>query len=492
MPAFSRVKTWASGEVLTAAELNGEFDNIINNFTLTNLDDYSSNVAQMQEIANPGSVSSESLATSLSGELTRLRYMLKAIHGGAQWYASALTGWITTAMIGNDQITNAKIADDAVDTEQLADGAVTSDKLDIGSLTPANLPTVSLGQAKFGLPSSFGFGYSMTGGATTSYTPTVVSRASNVTSCTLSATPSAVDVGQIFRLLGCTTTSFNGAFLVLGKSGNTLYLYNPGADGACTIGAGTADSGPWKEYVPTATIGFGVSSQVIGSITRASNVVTLTPTGGPGSYTATVGQKVMVAGNTTASFSGLHTVTSYNAGTGAITYAQTGVDETGTPSSGTCYVLLACELTTNGRPTAVGLQGGSAKLTAVTSTAAGQLRIYRPDSTYSFSSIAIAPILNSLIRGVSDFTETTTPATVYVSNTDGSFNVSDSLPLSLQVTATRMTQVPLASYRVVEPTLAAGTYDYFVTMVVTDDLGNIMTTSDTFALQSPHLVAYEF
>lgn len=491
MPAFSRVKTWSSGEVLTAADLNAEFDNIINNFTLTNLDDYSVNTAQMQEIVSPGDVASESPATNLAGEITRLRYMLKLIHGKAQWYASTLSGWITTAMLGDNQVTQVKLATGAVGTPQLIDGSVTAPKLAIGSLTPANLPAVPISQAKFGLPSTFGVGYSMTGGAVTTYTPTAVSRASNVTTCLLSTTPTAVTIGQFFRLIGCTTASFNGAWLVLGKSGNTVYLYNPGADGACTIGAGTADSGPWKEYVPAVAIGFG--SDVIGSIVRTSNIVTLTPNGGAGTYTASVGQKVAVAGNTTTSFSGLFTVLSYNSGTGAITYAQTGADETGTPATGTCYVLLACQITTNGRPTKIELQGGSAKLTAVTSTAAGQLRIYRPDSTYAFGITAIAPLMQTLVRGVSSIVTTLSPSgTIYISTSEPTYNSGSSEPLTVSTAATRISQVPLSSYSIVEPSLASGTHDYFVTMVVTDELSNIMSTSDIFALQAPHLVAYEF
>lgn len=53
------------------------------------LDDYSVNVTQMQTATDPGGVGSESLATSLAGEIERLRFVLKQLGQGAQWYSSA-------------------------------------------------------------------------------------------------------------------------------------------------------------------------------------------------------------------------------------------------------------------------------------------------------------------------------------------------------------------------------------------------------------------
>lgn len=87
MPAnFSRLKTWASLEVLTNEDLNDEFDNIINSLSNTTLDDYSTNVAQMQLQTSPGTVGSESLATSLAGELERIRFVIARITGKTYWY----------------------------------------------------------------------------------------------------------------------------------------------------------------------------------------------------------------------------------------------------------------------------------------------------------------------------------------------------------------------------------------------------------------------
>jgi hypothetical protein len=77
---FPRVKTWTT-EIATNTDLNAEFDNILNNLDPDGVDDYSVNVAQMRLQTNPGEVGSESLATSLAGELERLRYVIKRIIG---------------------------------------------------------------------------------------------------------------------------------------------------------------------------------------------------------------------------------------------------------------------------------------------------------------------------------------------------------------------------------------------------------------------------
>src|SRR5690606_5719912 len=86
MALFSRVKTWVSNEVLTAADLNAEFDNILNNSVASSIIGASANVTAMQATVDPGDVGSESLAASVTGELQRLRYVIKRIVGGTQWY----------------------------------------------------------------------------------------------------------------------------------------------------------------------------------------------------------------------------------------------------------------------------------------------------------------------------------------------------------------------------------------------------------------------
>lgn len=88
---YSRVNIEADGNILTAANYNAEHDNHITYATPQYHDDYSANASQMQATADPGEVGTESLATSLSGELERLRFAIKEIKGTSQWYPSPTT-----------------------------------------------------------------------------------------------------------------------------------------------------------------------------------------------------------------------------------------------------------------------------------------------------------------------------------------------------------------------------------------------------------------
>lgn len=88
---FSRVTTWSNGQVLTASALNAEFDNILNNLDPDGIDDFSVDTTEMRSTADPYPASSESLATSLEGELERLRYQILEIKKAIQ--ASNVTYW---------------------------------------------------------------------------------------------------------------------------------------------------------------------------------------------------------------------------------------------------------------------------------------------------------------------------------------------------------------------------------------------------------------
>lgn len=90
---FNRLHTWALTEVITTSQLNQEFDNILNNLDPTGIGSYSTSVAQMQIVTSPGTPGAESLATSLAGEVERLRYMIKSILGvsASQWYSPPTT-----------------------------------------------------------------------------------------------------------------------------------------------------------------------------------------------------------------------------------------------------------------------------------------------------------------------------------------------------------------------------------------------------------------
>jgi hypothetical protein len=81
--------TRATGTVLTATIYNGDHQNHIDNDIPAMSDDYSVNVSQMQSNVDPGEPGSESLPTSLAGELERIRFCIKEMKGTGQWYTTA-------------------------------------------------------------------------------------------------------------------------------------------------------------------------------------------------------------------------------------------------------------------------------------------------------------------------------------------------------------------------------------------------------------------
>lgn len=71
---------------LTPDIYNADHQNHIDNAVPALFDDYSASVAQMRLMTSPGGVGSESLPTSLAGEIERLRYIIKQITGNTYWY----------------------------------------------------------------------------------------------------------------------------------------------------------------------------------------------------------------------------------------------------------------------------------------------------------------------------------------------------------------------------------------------------------------------
>lgn len=84
---MARVKVWLDGEILTASDINAEFDNCLASSTTPDtLDDVSGNLVEMQAVADPYPADAASLATTMRGEIQRLRYLLKQITGETEWY----------------------------------------------------------------------------------------------------------------------------------------------------------------------------------------------------------------------------------------------------------------------------------------------------------------------------------------------------------------------------------------------------------------------
>lgn len=89
MPGLYTHTARIDGESYTAAKLNADHQNHIDNHIPTKMDDYSTDAAQMREQTDPGEQGSESLPTHLAGELQRLRYAIAELKGTTYWYESS-------------------------------------------------------------------------------------------------------------------------------------------------------------------------------------------------------------------------------------------------------------------------------------------------------------------------------------------------------------------------------------------------------------------
>ena len=83
---FARSRTFIAGETLTAVNLNAIETNILNNFTPAGMDDQSTDVTAMRVTIDPYPSDVASLATSLQGEIERIRYIIALITGETYWY----------------------------------------------------------------------------------------------------------------------------------------------------------------------------------------------------------------------------------------------------------------------------------------------------------------------------------------------------------------------------------------------------------------------
>jgi len=106
---FGRVKTWVTLETVTYSDLNAEFNNVLDNLTAANVDDFSANVSQMQTTADPGEVGTESLATSVAGELSRLRHLIREISGEDEWYETPTSSLLGLANAIGTGLTNNRL-----------------------------------------------------------------------------------------------------------------------------------------------------------------------------------------------------------------------------------------------------------------------------------------------------------------------------------------------------------------------------------------------
>ena len=138
--------TRADGLVLTHTIYNADHQNHIDNGVPLQLDDYSTDVTQMRVTRDPYPAATESLATTLGGELASIRYVLEQITNSANWYidptgldsaivSSSLTsvGTIVTGVWNGTSIgtayTDAKVTSVSGSTGAVSDGDIDHDSL---------------------------------------------------------------------------------------------------------------------------------------------------------------------------------------------------------------------------------------------------------------------------------------------------------------------------------------------------------------------------
>lgn len=76
---------------VSEAEYNADHQNHINNHIPEKIDDYSPDVAGMRATTDPGEIGTESLPTTLAGEIERIRKVIVEITGETYWYETPAT-----------------------------------------------------------------------------------------------------------------------------------------------------------------------------------------------------------------------------------------------------------------------------------------------------------------------------------------------------------------------------------------------------------------
>lgn len=83
---YPQIKTAVTGDILTATDYNNEHQNHITNNDPGSINDDSPTVTEMKVTVDPGESGTESLATTLTGEIQRLRFAIVDMKGTSFWY----------------------------------------------------------------------------------------------------------------------------------------------------------------------------------------------------------------------------------------------------------------------------------------------------------------------------------------------------------------------------------------------------------------------
>lgn len=140
---YSQIKTAVTGDILTATDYNNEHQNHITNNDPTAINDSSATVTAMRTTTDPGESGTESLPTTLDGEIQRLRFAIVDLKGTTYWYQTPtktlaqmlpLSGGTVTGTI---TMSGATIAMGAQKITGLANGTAATDAAAFGQIPTA-------------------------------------------------------------------------------------------------------------------------------------------------------------------------------------------------------------------------------------------------------------------------------------------------------------------------------------------------------------------
>src|SRR3990167_6410562 len=144
---YSKIKSVVTGETITASDRNSEHDNQSANMTPAIGDDYSTNLTEMRLDNDPYPADVASQATTLAGEIERLRYQIRQITGKTYWYQDPpfnFTNWVdaskySTLKAAVDDIGSAQktlVISTSINASNAADAVVTPSTLSIYPISP--------------------------------------------------------------------------------------------------------------------------------------------------------------------------------------------------------------------------------------------------------------------------------------------------------------------------------------------------------------------
>lgn len=105
MPGNYTITIRNNGDAIDQIKYMADHQQHVDNLEPPKIDDYSVSVAQMRTVTDPGEVGTESVPTSLAGEIERIRFVLKELKGTAQWYESVASSFVQVWQPGDTKAT---------------------------------------------------------------------------------------------------------------------------------------------------------------------------------------------------------------------------------------------------------------------------------------------------------------------------------------------------------------------------------------------------